>query len=198
MRSVRLRLLFLALAPLVLVLPLLLFLVMPRWTADYDALLISKVESDLKIAQQYLARIMTGTGEELKGVAESTAFADILERDTAEQTAFFAEKQAELGLDFLMFLRAGSDAAQAARWPVVRAGLDGVPTTKIDIFSGADLEALGPELAARARIPLIETEAAVPTDRTVEDRGMVVHSASPVRVDGHEGALVGGILLNRT
>lgn len=197
MRSVRLRLLFLALAPLVLVLPLLLFLVMTRWTADYDALLISKVESDLKIAQQYLARIMTGTGEELKGVAESTVFADILERDATEQKAFFEEKQAQLGLDFLIFLPAGSDAAQAARWPVIQAGLNGVPTTNIDIFSGADLEALGRELAARARIPLIETEAAVPTDRTVEDRGMVVHSASPVRVDGHEGALVGGILLNR-
>jgi two-component system NtrC family sensor kinase len=37
----------------------------------------------------------------------------------------------------------------------------------------------------------------VPTSRTVEDRGMIVHSATPVATPGHEGVLVGGILLNR-
>ena len=52
-------------------------------------------------------------------------------------------------------------------------------------------------MAARARLTLIDKEAAVPTDRTVEDRGMVVHAASPVRVRGYEGVLVGGVLLNR-
>ncbi len=197
MRSVRLRLLVLALAPLVLLLPALLLLGMTRWTADYDELLIAKVESDLRIAEQYLARIMATTGDELYGVAESTSFAEALSQGDATRDTFFAEKQAELGLDFLYFLPK-DDAAQAAEsWPVIAAGLNGRPTTELDIFSADDLKALGGDISARAEIPLLETEAAVPTDRTVEDRGMVVHSASPVRVAGQDGVLVGGILLNR-
>ena len=75
--------------------------------------------------------------------------------------------------------------------------LKGTPATAIDLFDAETLTAFSPDLAARARIELIPTRAAVPTDRTVEDRGMVVHAATPVRLPGHDGALVGGILLNR-
>ena len=197
MRSVRLRLLILALTPLVLLLPFLLFLGMTRWTADYDELLIAKVESDLRIAEQYLARIMAGTGDELKGVAESAAFARALEQGDAAREAFFAAKRDALGLDFLMFLSPDAARGRAVQWPVVAAGLAGRPATQIDIFSADDLARLGPDLAGRARLTLIDTEAAVPTDRTAEDRGMVVHSAAPVRMAGQAGVLVGGILLNR-
>lgn len=199
MRSVRLRLLFLALAPLVLLLPFLLLLVMTRWTADYDKLLIAKVESDLRIAEQYLARIMTGTGNDLASVAESTAFAGVMGQDLAAQDTFFDSKRAELGLDFLFYLpRADARTDDhARRWSVIRTALAGKATTEIDIFPGSELARLSPRLADQARIDLIETEAAVPTDRTVEDRGMVVHAASPVAIPGHAGVLVGGILLNR-
>lgn len=191
MQSVRLRLLILALAPLILLMPLLLLLGMTRWTADYDKVLIANVESDLRIAEQYLNRLMTGTGEELHGLAGSVEFAEVLAE--GDPAAYFRQKQAELGLDFLYYLPAEAAGAQADRWPVIAAGLSR-PDTRIDIFPAGALPA---PLAAQARIPLIETEAAVPTDREVEDRGMVVHSASPVRLPGHDGVLVGGILLNR-
>ncbi len=199
MRSIRLRLLVLALAPLVLLLPFLLLLAMARWTADYDALLISKVESDLRIAEQYLARIMTGTSNELSGVAESAALAAVLNDGIAAQHSFFANKKETIGLDFLYYLPNDTAGASslARRWPIVASGLSGSLATEIDIFSGADLAALSPDMEARAAIDLIETEAAVPTDRIVEDRGMVVHAAAPVRLAGHDGVLVGGILLNR-
>jgi len=195
--SVRLRLLFLALAPLVLLLPLLLFLGMMRWTSDYDDLLIAKVESDLRIAEQYLARIMVETGDDLNGVAESIDFARVLDLPETARTAFFDQKRAELELDFLYYLPATQADASAQRWPVIRSGVSGQSATEVDIFTGPELTGLGQGLDARARIDLIDTEAAVPTDRTVEDRGMVVHSASPVRMAGHSGVLVGGILLNR-
>ena len=198
MRTVRLRLLVLALAPLGLLLPLLLLMAMARWTADYDALLIAKVESDLRVAEQYLTRIITGTGNELQGVADSTAFARAVGSSAADQQAFFAAKQEELGLDFLTYLpRASAEARrQADKWPIVQRALNGQPATEIDIFAAEDLARLDPALAARARLDLIETEAAVPTDSVVEDRGMMVHAASPVSIAGHEGVLVGGTLLN--
>lgn len=197
MRSVRLRLLVLAMAPLVLLLPALLLLGMARWTSDYDALLIAKVESDLRVAEQYLARIMTGTGDDLVGLAESTSFTDALAAEGTGQDAFFAHKRSSLGLDFLYYLPADQAEVAAARWPVIAAGLRGEPNSELDIFSAEDLAKLDEELRIRAEIRLRETEAAVPTDRTVENRGMVVHAASPVRVPGHDGVLVGGMLLNR-
>jgi len=197
MTSVRLRLLVLALAPLVVLMPLLLLVGMARWTADYDRLLIANVASDLRIAEQYLARIMTGTGDDLIAVAASAEFATALAKNGAAGEVFFQQKRAALELDFLCFLSADQALEAAAPWPVILAGLDGRATTEIDVFSATDLAALPGDLASRARIDLIETEAAVPTERIVEDRGMVVHAAAPVRLAGHEGVLVGGILLNR-
>ena len=196
MHSVRLRLLILALAPLILLMPLLLLLGMTRWTSDYDKVLIANVESDLRIAEQYLARLMAVTGDELYSMAGSVAFAEVLEGNTTDRAAFFRVKKAALGLDFLYYLPAEEARVRAQRWPVIATGLTR-HDTQIDIFPAAELAAFPGDLVARARIDLIETEAAVPTDRVVEDRGMVVHSASPVTRAGHEGVLVGGILLNR-
>lgn len=195
--SVRLRLLVLALAPLTVLMPLLLILGMTRWSSDYDALLIANVDSDLRIAEQYLARIMTTTGDELTGVAESAAFARVLGDNGVALTSYLSEKREALALDFLYYLPEEQAIDAPSRWPVIVAGLNGEPATEIDIFSGAELAAFPGQLDTRARIPLIDTEAAVPTDRIIEDRGMVVHSAAPVSVDGGQGVLVGGILLNR-
>lgn len=191
MNSVRFRLLILALAPMVVLMPLLLFLGMTRWTADYDQVLIANVESDLRIAEQYLSRLMVETGDELQAVAGSVEFA---ETPPAGFDAFFEGKRAALELDFLFYLPR-ADVTPA--WPVIASAAGGQGRTEIDIFSGEDLAAISPDLAARARLPLIETEAAVPTDRTAEDRGMVIHSAVPVTMSGRDGVLVGGILLNR-
>jgi len=196
-KSVRLRLLVLALAPLTVLMPLLMVIGLTRWSAGYDKALITNVESDLRIAEQYLARIMAGTGDDLTGLAESAEFAEILRRDPSGRAAIFQRKRAALELDFLYYIPASEAIEAAARWPVINTGLNGRPTTEIDVFDAASLAALSDELATRARIDLIETEAAVPTERTAEDRGMVVHSAAPVRLSGQEGVLVGGILLNR-
>ncbi|WP_147127747.1 sensor histidine kinase [Shimia ponticola] len=197
MRTVRLRLLVLALVPVMLLLPLLLLLGMARWTADYDELLIAKVESDLRIAEQYLTQILVSTGDDLRSVADSVSFARALNTGEVATTAFFDQTRAELGLDFLYYLPDEDAIDAAARWPVIATALDGSSRTEIDIFPAEDLEDLADGLAERARVALIDTAAAVPTDRTEENRGMVVHAASPVRTDTARGVLIGGILLNR-
>lgn len=197
MNSVRLRLLVLALAPMVLLMPLLLFLGMTRWTADYDKVLIANVESDLRIAEQYLSRLMGSTGNELQSLAESVEFLAVLETSASALETYLATKRDHLNLEFLYYLPASQTQDASTRWPVIASAVSGTGSTQIDIFSSQDLAGFSTDLATQARLPLIETEAAVPTNRAVEDRGMVVHSASPVRLDGHEGVLVGGILLNR-
>ena len=189
-RSVRLRLLTLALAPLVVLMPLLLMLGFARWTADYDRVLIANVESDLKIAEQYLSTLVERTGTDVRSLSRATEFRTALAMGGDMLAPLLAAQMQDLHLDFLYYLPPNS----ASDWPVVQTALAGRVATRIDLFGPDDLAAIDPALAERARIELIPTEAAVPTDRTEEDRGMVVHTASPVRGGG---ALVGGILLNR-
>ncbi|UWQ89738.1 cache domain-containing protein [Rhodobacteraceae bacterium M382] len=197
MKSVRLRLLILALLPLVVLLPLMLLLGLTRWTAEYDDILIANVESDLRIAEQYLGQILMRTGADVQGVADSAAFLDQLHADRAEFDQFLKQKQNTLELDFLYYLSPTAQPDAIGRWPVVQSARTGKLASEIDLFSPQDLSAISADLALRARVPLIETVAAVPTDRTIEERGMVVHTASPVGPAGSLGVLIGGILLNR-
>ena len=195
-KSVRLRLLVLALLPLVVLMPLLLAAGVNRWSNQFDALLIENVESDLRIAEQYLQRILTISGNDVRALAESAEFQNALNGQQSIDP-ILRRSQDELGLDYLNFVPEQQAAALAQKWPVVAAALQGGSQTSIDIFSKEDLVAVSPELAQQAEIPLIATEAAVPTDRLTEDRGMVVHTATRVAVSGHQGVLVGGTLLNR-
>lgn len=203
-RSIRFRLLAIALLPTLVILPLLLGIAIARWNAKFDALLITKVNGDLTIAHQYLSRILENTGEHIQALAVSAAFRDTVgSSQTPALPAFLEQSRQTLGLDFLMLVDPQRKPVNPAReplgaWPVVISALGGTSSTAIDIFSSEQLASLSPVLAARAQIELVETPNAVPTDRKSETRGMVVHSASPVTLaNGEKAALVGGILLNQ-
>jgi two-component system, NtrC family, sensor kinase len=206
-RSVRYRLLAIALLPMLVILPLLLGVTVYRWNEKFDATLISKVNGDLTIAHQYLAHILDNTGEHVTALGGSARFRDVVNDESGLKT-FLADARARLELDFLYVIdsdgrRVTSVTAETAAslrtdWPVIRQALSGEPATGIDIFENADLRKLSPDLAARARLPLVSTPNAIPTERTEETRGMVVQSASPVTLgDGRKAVLVGGILLNQ-
>ena len=207
--SVRARLLAIALAPMLVVLPALLGISVVRWWDKFDAALITKVNGDLTIARQHLSRLKARTGERLGALGRSAAFARVVAGASEDDPAvWLARAREELGLDFL-YLRgpegrvratapAGAESGPAGAWPIVaEARAEGVATA-IDLFSAEQLAAISPRLAERARIPLVPTEAAVPTDRAVETRGMVIHAAAAAPL-GRErtGVLVGGLLLNR-
>src|SRR5258705_2197861 len=76
-RSVRFRLLAIALLPMLVILPLLLGVAVYRWNARFDATLISKVNGDLTIAHQYLARILEKTGVQIRALGLSARFPDV-------------------------------------------------------------------------------------------------------------------------
>ena len=189
-RSVRARLLLIALLPMLLLLPLLLGTTARSWLDRFDDLLISKVNGELTIAHQHLAGLLENRGAAIAALAQSARFAEAVAAGT-DPNAYLGGERARLGLDFLYF-QPDTDGA-TPRWPVVAAALAGQQLSAIDVMSGADLAQFSPALAERARISLVPTKAAVPTDRTEETRGMVVHAAAPAK----GGALVGGVLLNR-
>lgn len=200
-RSIRYRLLVIALLPTLVILPALLGVTMLRWTAKFDDLLITKVNSDLTVARQYLTRILDTTGERMAALGQSVDFAQ-----TADPAALLAERRSAMGLDFLHLvgtdgvLLAGSPggALPATEMPLLTAALAGTAGTGLAIMSGADLAGIDPDLARRALVPLVPTPNAAPTTRQAEDRGMVILSARPVLLaDGRRAALQGGLLLNQ-
>ncbi|MBL3570382.1 two-component sensor histidine kinase [Rhodovulum sulfidophilum] len=193
LRSVRVRLLVIALLPMLVLLPVMLGGAMWRWSAKIDNLLVTKVTGDLTIADQYLARLIEMSGERVDAIARSV---DLREAIGAGRQAVYLEGERQrLGLDFL---RIAAPRPRERAWPVIAAALDGQRQSAIDIFDADQLEALATGLAERAEIALVTTRAAVPTDRTDETRGMIIHSAAPlVLPDGTRVALVGGRLLNR-
>ncbi|MBS1190578.1 MAG: hypothetical protein H6R10_2370 [Rhodocyclaceae bacterium] len=211
--SIRVRLLLLALLPLGVVLPVLVT-VLAFWGEEYfDRLLVTKVRSDLSVANGYFERVAEGVGRSVEGLAASERLARALatESRAGREAAvdLLLESRQRLGLDFLHFLdtegrvRLATGSVPSGQsfgdWPVVRSARGLQARTELDIFPAALLAGIDPRLPEQIRIPLLATLNAAPDGRAVEDRGLVIHTAAPV-VDGQGrllGVLAGGMLLNR-
>jgi signal transduction histidine kinase len=208
-RSVRFRLLAIALLPMLVILPLLLGVAIVRFDDRFHAMLISKVNGDLTIAHQYLARNLEYTGEHVEALSLSARFRDLIrDEDSEGLQSLLEERRRQLSLDFLYVTgRDGKIIASApsfdspkirTTWPVIESALSGSPSTAIDIFANEELAEIDLGLAWRATLELVPTPNAVPTERKSETRGMVMHSASPVTLPGGApAALVSGLLLNQ-
>lgn len=203
-RSIRTRLLLLALIPLGVVLPLTMA-ALAYWGGDYfDRLLYTKVRSDLAVASGYFERVSESVGRSVSSLADSARLTRTLgeTRQSQERTVaeLLASVQLEQQLDFLHFFAVdrGRPPADPA-WPVISAALAGQASTATEIFSATQLFAISPSLAERARTPVVATANARPAARQVETRGLVIHAAAPVRDATGQlvGVLVGGVLLNK-
>jgi signal transduction histidine kinase len=207
LRSVRFRLLVIAILPMLVVMPLLLAGTFSQWSTKFDDLLIAKVNGELTIAHQYVESLLETSENRVKALGASAVFASIIaSQDHRAINSFIEMQRRDLGLDFLYLADVSGTISTMqddgyfthfAQWPVVQAALHGNARTEIDLFSNKDLAIFSDDLAKQARIDLVPTKAAVPTERTIESRGMVIHTAAPFELNGKRGALIGGILLNR-
>ena len=106
-RSIRTRLLLLALIPLGIVLPLTMA-ALAYWGGDYfDRLLSTKVRSDLAVASGYFERVSESVGRSVSSLADSARLARTL-RDTPEASELAVAElldtiKLEQKLDFLLF-----------------------------------------------------------------------------------------------
>jgi hypothetical protein len=189
--SVRHRLLAIALLPMLVILPLLLGITIYRWNARFDAALISKVNDDLTIARQYLARIRENTERQLVSATESARFHELLLKgDYANGNLAALLKDAAQGRGFDLLYVVGDDghiivsgypmASASIRWnwPSISSALEGRSKTSIDVFEQAELSAISPELAQRARIEIVPTVGSAAANLTEETRGLILQSAS--------------------
>lgn len=200
-RSIRHRLLALTLVPLLGVLPLLGLILLLWGNTAIDGLLIGKIRSDLAVAQGYFDRVLAEVGSGTQAVAESARLQRALAIAPPERAAaldgLLTRVRRERGLDFLQWRPATASAAADTD----AAGLAGLPdhSTSVAVLTAAQLDALAQGLSEQSRIALVATDGAAPTDRTTEDRGLVL--VAHARVTGAAGEtlgwLRGGVLLNR-
>lgn len=204
--SLRAKLVSIVVAPLLVALLALLFMMAVWGGRVFHALLAYKVNSDLLVAHESFTHLVGGVGDHVVQEARSHALVDALSRHRP-MAALLPEARRRHGLDFLQLLDpqgrplAGTtDAAAAtyAAWRVVASAASGRPDASTDAWSAAQLAAISGELGRRAQVVLRPTANAAQTDRTLENRGMVVHAAAPVfNASGELVAILhGGKLLN--
>ncbi|MFM2187753.1 MAG: hypothetical protein RIR43_2325 [Pseudomonadota bacterium] len=216
--SIRRKLLQLVLLPLVGVLPVL-GVILLWWSGSaIDELLRTKVRSDLAVAHGYLDRVMGEVGTGATAVAESHELRRALQRDDAAALQSLLQSyRLRAGLTFLNW-RAPDGTLLVAHWGTVedkprparapQAPRMQAPTfalaasedrAQVRVIDRAAFEALAPEAKDQLAVPILPTKGARHTDRSVEDRAMVLLAGSPVIDEG--GSLLGyvqaGVLLNR-
>jgi len=204
--SVRAKLLFLVLAPLMLGFPIIMGLTWYWGETFYHRLMVSKVGSDMSTAHGYFERVIDNVGMRVTGLANSHELALALE--TRELEAVLKARRDTHEFDFLNLLDVSGRVLQSSGhlfagsergdWPVVAQAIRSGASSVVDLFAADELGALSPDLRERARLPLIDTPRAVQDGRRVEERGMVIHAAAPVRdARGNLVAVLeGGVLLN--
>ena len=180
--SIRNKLLAMVLLPLLGVLPLLGALLLWWSNEAFDRLLITKVRADLAVAQGYFERVLAEVGTGTRAIADSHALHLALTRG-GDVAALLAAAGRQGDLDFI-------------HWVPGVAG-DG---THLVVLDPADQPALlNTGLLGRVVVPLVSTRNAAPTDRSREERALLLLSTRTVHdEDGRVlGRVQAGVLLNR-
>ena len=205
--TIRYKLLVLVLFPILLVMPVAMGLAV-YWGANYSyEQLFIKVNTDLSVAHNVFERIKRDYLQALARTAESFVFRTALnQNDAATIERELADLQRLQDFSYLhlvdsagklIYRQPGSSIVTRSRDSSAYVGaLEGQPSTGIEIFSAADLEPEG--LANEVRLDLKDTPKARPTERELEDRGMMIRSLYPLIGEHGEvlAILDAGVLLN--
>lgn len=208
--NLRYKLLALVLVPMLLLAPTVLLLSY-NWarTYAYEHMYL-KVNTDLSVAHDVFQRIQEDHRQALKSLAESYAFRrDFDANNFAAMDSQLASLRSQYGMDFLNVLnREGTAVMRKNGWhlwatkasPLINsASNDGFATVGIEIYQQDEIIRENPSLYTKTLLPLVATPRSVPTNKTIEDRAMVIRVVQPItdRKGEVKGLLEGGVLLNR-
>jgi two-component system, NtrC family, sensor kinase len=205
---IRGKLLAMVLVPLAVVLPLLSAILLVWGDLAFDSLLITKVRSDLAVANGYFERVLGEVGASAATVAESNALhLALARRPGADLVPLLQRFKAREGLDFInlrgndgtLLVTDFAPAGDAAGAPGFRAAAGPSRRGTIEVLAPDEMARLAPALQSRVPVPLVDTRNAAPSARRQEDRAMVVVASAPVIApDGRRlGHVQAGVLLNR-
>jgi two-component system, NtrC family, sensor kinase len=206
---IRRKLLAMVLLPLAVVLPFLAAVLLAWGNTAVDRLLITKVRADLAVAHGYFERVLGEVGASAVGAADSHALHQAFPAGPATELVPLLQRlRAREGLDFMALrdaqgrLVATHQGLPAVDVPVLhrpaRAPGERVQAS-LEVLTPEALAVYAPELLPRVAVPLVATRNAAPSERTREERALVLLASAPVR--DAEGRLLGqvqaGVLLNR-
>ena len=196
-RSVRNKLLAMALLPLLVVLPLLVAALVLWGHAAYDRLLITKVRSDLAVAHGYFGQLLGNVGTGTQAVADSHALhLALAQQDGPRLQTLLGTERTRLRFDFFTLEQVPANGPAPAQTPLTQAASG---PASLALLSASELLALAPHLAERLHIPLISPPGAPPSPPRLEDRALVMLATTPVLgPQGEPLALLrAGVLLNQ-
>jgi len=207
--SLRARLVALSLAPFVIAFPLIMAVVIAVGGSSFDRALASNALGKVEGVRTYLDQIKAGSLDTLKQHASSERLTRVLAAYTntkthdKELTDALAALARENEFDFLLIadskgrIIAASSGNEAGR-PVpetfvTRQAFTGVATVEYEALTDAQLGAVSPALAERARIALEDGS------QTRETRALFINFAVhfPLSSRHPDAILFGGILINR-
>ena len=205
---IRNKLLAMALLPLAGTLPLL-GVILLWWSAEaFDRMLITKIRSDLAVAQGYFERTLAEIGASAGTIAESHTLQLALAGPPREIGARLEAWRQRERLDFvnlrapdgtLRATQAGPAPASGAPSPAFPPAAAFRELTSVELVTVEQLAQIAPGLEGRVPIELLPTRNAAPTARSVENRALLLQAIRPVR--DRSGRLLGhvqaGVLLNR-
>lgn len=201
--KVRYKLLLLVLFPILLIMPVALAVAI-YWgkTFTYEQLFL-KVNTDLAVSHDAFSRIRQDYLNNLERLAESYQFRSALEagntqsvlkqvKSLKEQKEFSFLKVAFIKENGNMILNERRNSSSLLN------AITGTANVGVEIYSSKELKAEDPKLFELVQLPLLKTVRARPSDRTLEDRAMVVRAIYPIKDSrGKVIALLdGGVLLN--
>jgi two-component system NtrC family sensor kinase len=205
--TVRYKLLVLVLFPILLVMPIALVLAI-YWgaTFSYEQFYI-KVNTDLSVSHDVFERIKRDYLNALGKTAESFSFRTELSLGNTESIRYQIEQlQQENSFSYIHLIdkngklitgdRSAAEFEFSRPSSALEAAKKGIPSSGVEIFNATDLQRHA--LAERVRLPLIDTPRARPTNKLVEDRGMMIRALYPV-IDSESNLLAildAGVLLN--
>ena len=204
--TVRYKLLVLVLFPILLVMPIVLALAI-YWGSKftYDQLYI-KVNTDLTVAADIFERIREDYLNRLGRLAESYAFRTAIEAANADLIQQqLSDLKTATGFTYLHVIDISGNrlyeenpTGHSRSSSSLLTAAQGLPVVGVEIFSAEDLSIEDPFLVRANELLLLETPRARPTDRKVEERGMMIRAIYPVKVSSGKivALLDGGVLLN--
>ncbi|WP_460275791.1 sensor histidine kinase [Celeribacter sp. ULVN23_4] len=190
--QVRLKLLVLALLPIAVLLPIFLGATMWHWIERFDDLLSAKVTSDLRIAEQYFLNIEEGQAQSIAAIANARQLSEAMNDGAGAMTRYLDQQKTRIGLDFLLFERSEIRLPDTVRL-ILSQDISPDEMSGLVVVTPEEMQRLEGDLLDRARLRILDTTGARPTEKAFEERGLIMWAAYPVA----DGYLFGGRLLNR-
>lgn len=169
----------------------------------YEQLFL-KVKTDLSVSHDIFQRLQQDYLKQLESLAESYRFRQALQNDAQDEIhQHLTELQSSAAFSYLSLVEIRQQESLGGKPPrestALQQALNGEASVNIEIFENQALAQQSLTLAHLVELPLIDTPRARPTDKTSENRGMVIRALYPIKnTIGQVIALLdGGVLLNR-